>query len=224
VDDFGSYPRYCTGTLLFTTPGKFWMQSLETYVGDKWPDDTVVLGSDGNVRDRLGTTSGNRVFACPGYNRVRGVYYHAGHPKGMFGGTGAYAYNAIDGVAPYPFGFGGVPLDEPFQGLSQLRPIRESEVINPSRMIAIGDSTIVPQGPEDPDQMGIPMAPWSWYLAPDQLLTPQDKAMLRRHGGRWNQVFCDGHVENGRLEDYFDYRKDEVLKLWNRDNEPHRTH
>ena len=74
------------------------------------------------------------------------------------------------------------------------------------------------------------MAPAWWHLAdatfsteqPDKKLTPQDKAMLRRHGGRWNEVFCDGHVENGRLEKFFDWRKDEVLRLWNRDNEPHR--
>jgi hypothetical protein len=29
-------------------------------------------------------------------------------------------------------------------------------------------------------------------------------------------------VENGRLEKFFDWRKDDVLRLWNRDNEPHR--
>jgi prepilin-type processing-associated H-X9-DG protein len=80
--------------------------------------------------------------------------------------------------------------------------------------------------------MGIPMAPWFWHLAnamfstnlsaADLSLTPQDKAMLQRHGSRWNQVFCDGHVEDGGLAKFFDYRRDEVLMLWNRDNQPHR--
>jgi len=52
---------------------------------------------------------------------VGGVYYHAGDLKGMVGGTGAYAYNATDGVASDVFGFGGVPLDQTFTNLSQLR-------------------------------------------------------------------------------------------------------
>jgi prepilin-type processing-associated H-X9-DG protein len=56
----------------------------------------------------------------------------------------------------------------------------------------------------------------------DKSLNAQDKAMIQRHGGRWNQVFCDGHVENGGLDTFFNYQKDEVLKLWNRDNLPHR--
>ncbi len=54
-------------------------------------------------------------------------------------------------------------------------------------------------------------------------VTIQDKAMLQRHGGRWNEVFCDGHVENRTLNDLFDFRKDDVSKLWNRDNQVHRN-
>jgi len=79
--------------------------------------------------------------------------------------------------------------------------------------------------------MGVTMAPWLSHLTAlrffpsqqlDPSLTPQDKAMLQRHGGRWNEAFCDGHVENGSLEKFFDFRNDEVLKLWNRDHQPHR--
>src|SRR5437773_7999582 len=128
VNEFDAYPRYCTGTDLFRAPGKFWMQVLENYSADKWPEDNVVEGPNGEVRGMAGTTSGNRVFACPGYNRVRGVYYHAGNLKGMFGGTGAYAYNSSDGVTADAFGFGGVSIDLPFTNPSQLRPIRAMEV------------------------------------------------------------------------------------------------
>ena len=56
----------------------------------------------------------------------------------------------------------------------------------------------------------------------DSTLTPQDKAMLQRHGGGWNEAFCDGHVENGGLSAFFNNRKDDVLRLWNRDNQAHR--
>ena len=230
LDDFGAYPRFYTGTD-FSVPGRFWMQVLEKHIGDKWPGDTVTEGPNGEVLGRTGTNTANRVFACPGYNRVGGVYYHAGDLTGMFGGTGAYGYNASDGVVSGRFGFGGAPLDQTFANLNQLRPIREIEVVNPSRMITLGDSSILPPEPDGPYPMGITMAPWLSHLTTlrfssspqiDPSLTPQDKAMLRRHGGRWNEAFCDGHVENGGPETFFDFRNDEVLKLWNRDNQPHR--
>ncbi len=232
VNDFQAYPRLCTGTDFVRAPGQFWMQTLGGYVHDKWPDDTVVEDVHGAILGTTNSASGQRVFACPGYNRLQGVYLNSSNLNGMLGGTGAYAYNAADGVNLNTFGFGGVPLDEPFKNLNQLRPIKESQVVNPSGMIAIGDSTIVPPEPEGPYRMGVTIAPWFWHLgyamfssglsAADQTLTLQDKAMLQRHGGAWNQAFCDGHVEHGALAKFFDFRKDEVLMLWNRDNQPHR--
>jgi prepilin-type N-terminal cleavage/methylation domain-containing protein/prepilin-type processing-associated H-X9-DG protein len=223
VDEFRAYPRYFTGPSIFTSPGQYWMQTLADYVKDKWPADNVVEGSNGEVLGWSPTNSANGVFACPAYNRVRGVYYHARtQPVGMVGGTGAYAYNAIDGIASRPYGFGGVPLDVPFNNLNQLRPVKDTEVAVPSRMIAIGDSSIVQPEPDGPYPMGLPVAPSIPFLVWDPTPTLQDRAMLQRHGGRWQQVFCDGHVENGALKVFFDFNNDEVLKLWNRDNQPHR--
>ncbi len=46
--------------------------------------------------------------------------------------------------------------------------------------------------------------------------------LKRRHGGRWNVLFCDGHVENLSVAESFDVRRDEVLRRWNRDDLPHR--
>ena len=120
-----------------------------------------------------------------------------------------------------------------------IRPVRESEVLSPSAMIAIGDSEI-------PAVRGLPagailghiMAPFlqvnlllSEQFAhmpgipppPSLLLFPTDKAMLGRHGGRWNMLFCDGHSQNGKLGQFFNFTDDNVLRLWNRDNQPHRT-
>jgi prepilin-type N-terminal cleavage/methylation domain-containing protein/prepilin-type processing-associated H-X9-DG protein len=232
VNDFGAYPRSFAGPS-FLTPGQFWMQVLENHVGSKWPDDNVIKGGNGEVLERK-SISARGVFACPGYNRLKGVYYPAGEPKGTVGGNGAYAYNALDGISPNPYGFGGKPIGV-FTNASQLRPIREAEVLNPSRMISMGDATILSPDPsgagEGTHNGGVIIAPWFYHLAiakfssrvPDseKVLTLQDKAMLQRHGGRWNQVFCDGHVEQGRLEQFFDYRNDNVIRLWNRDHEPH---
>ncbi|MDB6038693.1 MAG: prepilin-type N-terminal cleavage/methylation domain, partial [Verrucomicrobiales bacterium] len=225
VNDFRAYPLYTTGYPLETI--KFWMQFLEPYVGNKWPED-YVPSADASKKP------GKGVFACPSYSRIGGVYYHPELTKGSPGGNGAYAYNGSDffgGWGTLGFGAGA--------GI-QLRAVGENEVMNPSRMISIGDAAIDGRfaeprfsgGPTESDLTGITAAPWFWHLSmakfsaslhgADQSLNVQDKAMLQRHGGRWNQLFCDGHVENGNLEKFFDYRKDEVLKLWNRDNLPHR--
>ena len=45
--------------------------------------------------------------------------------------------------------------------------------------------------------------------------------LKRRHGGRWNVVLCDGHVENQRVGELFDVQREEVTRRWNRDHLPH---
>jgi len=36
-------------------------------------------------------------------------------------------------------------------------------------------------------------------------------------------LFCDGHSENGKLGQFFNFTDDNLLRLWNRDNQPRRT-
>jgi prepilin-type processing-associated H-X9-DG protein len=47
-------------------------------------------------------------------------------------------------------------------------------------------------------------------------------AIRKRHFGKWNVVFCDGHVQAHRTKYLFDYNNDAVLSLRNNDNLPHR--
>jgi prepilin-type processing-associated H-X9-DG protein len=42
----------------------------------------------------------------------------------------------------------------------------------------------------------------------------------RRHGGRYNVAFCDGHIENLKTNALFTTDMT-VLKRWNYDNVPH---
>jgi len=42
----------------------------------------------------------------------------------------------------------------------------------------------------------------------------------RRHGGKWNVLFCDGHVESLTTAHLFDTRKASVRMRWNNDNLP----
>jgi prepilin-type processing-associated H-X9-DG protein/prepilin-type N-terminal cleavage/methylation domain-containing protein len=83
-------------------------------------------------------------------------------------------------------------------------PILESEVVNPSDLMAIGDSF---------DGRG----------SFDRTLQDQDEyGNLNRHQGKANVVFCDGHVESPTLKFLFEDTSDAALVRWNRDHLPHR--
>jgi prepilin-type processing-associated H-X9-DG protein len=47
-------------------------------------------------------------------------------------------------------------------------------------------------------------------------------AIRKRHFGKWNAAFCDGHVQIYKTKELFDYRNDAGLSLRNKDNLPHR--
>ena len=49
-----------------------------------------------------------------------------------------------------------------------------------------------------------------------------DGVYQRRHGTRFNVVFCDGHVETLKISDLFTTRSDAILGRWNNDGLPHR--
>jgi prepilin-type N-terminal cleavage/methylation domain-containing protein len=145
VADFSAYPAYQTAPFsLPNSPGvlyaKLWAQFLEPYAGSKWPKD--------NYKGKLiANSAGRGVFACPGYNKVKGVY-------GTFsqGLCGAYAYNT--GSGNQNIYSGGVITRVQLLGLSTpfLRSsagiltdpitVKESQVASPAQMIAVSDSEI----------------------------------------------------------------------------------
>ncbi len=132
-------------------------------------------------------------------------------------------------------------------------PVRGSGVVNPSGMIAIADANIIKWGYGDNTvwnpranetgpcgvaglhmlsptlgaQAGILLAGASVQPGIHNDLDhdiPFNMAMSRdRHDGGFNVLFCDGHVELLKPQRLFDWREDEVLKHWNRDNLPHRN-
>jgi prepilin-type processing-associated H-X9-DG protein/prepilin-type N-terminal cleavage/methylation domain-containing protein len=165
------------------------------------------------------------IWACPGYNRVRGALGN----WSWFSTASwvSYAYNT-DGAAMVDFGTWSVGLngrsvyDKP-PGV--WFPTRENEVVNPSDMIAFSDA-VLRQGPPlqglfflgevfiSPDldnyvMMGLPVN------------DPAVQAMRQRHGGRWNVSFCDGHVESLRGNNLFDIRNPNIAQRWNSDHQPH---
>jgi prepilin-type processing-associated H-X9-DG protein/prepilin-type N-terminal cleavage/methylation domain-containing protein len=111
-----------------------------------------------------------------------------------------YGYNSSgvvsDQNADDNFGLGGRP--------STQTPVKDSEVLNPSDMIAIGDVF-----EQRPDLHRDPI--YSFALIAHQ-----------RHQGKANVVFCDGHVESPTLQFLFEDTSDDALVRWNRDHLPHR--
>ncbi len=125
---------------------------------------------------------------------------------------GCYAYNAF-GVHPYEDFTNALGLcghvdvssirRSPFLEL-KATPILESEVVNPSDLMAIGESF---DGRVD---FGRNLDGMNKY------------GNLNRHQGKANVVFCDGHVESPTLKFLFEDTSDAALARWNRDHLPHR--
>lgn len=210
-------------------------QAIKPLVGAAWPEDNYSNASGGYVRTSyLGPRQS--VFACPGYNRVRGEFRN-----GLFAFEntfrGSYGYNVAGNyqddsvLPPGTLGLGGVPQDG---GI--VRPIRESQVVNPSDMIGVADTSFVlndptldpsiPSGLVDLSNVFGPLGPAMLY--PEVMLgrptgTPVVQAIGRRHGGRWNVGFCDGHVEMMRPDTLFHISKDNVSRRWNNDHMPHNS-
>ena len=111
-----------------------------------------------------------------------------------------YGYNSGGVVSSQSaddnFGLGGIP--------SSQTPIKDSSVIAPSDMIAIGD--VFEQRPD----------------LTHNSLYGFARAAFQRHQGKANVVFCDGHVESPTLQFLFTDTSDAALSRWNSDHQPHR--
>jgi prepilin-type N-terminal cleavage/methylation domain-containing protein/prepilin-type processing-associated H-X9-DG protein len=115
-----------------------------------------------------------------------------------------YAYNA-DGLGnrTNSLGLGGRYISSPFS----FAPLNESEVVNPSDMMAIGDS----------------FCGGLFFMRELDLQWLEKVGFASsRHHGRANVVFCDGHVESPTLPFLFEDTSDAALVRWNRDHQPHR--
>jgi prepilin-type processing-associated H-X9-DG protein/prepilin-type N-terminal cleavage/methylation domain-containing protein len=123
----------------------------------------------------------------------------------------SYGYNA--------FGFGNHTNTLGLSGrysinsnrLITVIPIQETEVAEPSDMMAIGETFT-------PNALYFTRGSKNYFT---NSLEKNHHASLR-HQGKANVVFCDGHVESPILQFLFDDTSDEALSRWNRDHLPHR--
>jgi prepilin-type processing-associated H-X9-DG protein len=140
------------------------------------------------------------VWYCPSAPRPSGFPAQLLH--------GSYGYNSYGMAAMRPevwlpgkaaglLGLGG--YGKTSSNNSDL-PVRETDVAQSSRMLAIGESV-------SGSGVFIPVYGHQSYS---------------RHQGKVNVLFCDGHVESPSVQVLFMDTSDTALSRWNRDNQPHR--
>jgi prepilin-type processing-associated H-X9-DG protein len=198
VDDAGQYPLFSTQV---GSQQRFWPEFIGPLLSQPVEGGTVTEG-------RLPW------FRCPS-QRPRAaatlaiVYGYSDH---------GFAFQGLgEKLAMTPEGWNAVP-------------VCESDVLHPSETLALGDGVVrVAGGWLLPG--GISLSRYQPYAAitiggnlPASVAEFSAARNLVRvlHRGGVNVNFADGHVEANRLSFLFESTKDEALRPWNRDHEPHR--
>jgi prepilin-type processing-associated H-X9-DG protein len=205
--DFPSYPEHM----------KLWMIALQE----------TELSVPGNSTNRISFIkwAGQGVWKCPSVNKPA---YAKG--LGPFFSYGYNGYGMTTKMDTNSLGLGGHYQSNPFNPdspKSSAPPVRESEVVNPSGMMAIGDSFYGDNGDvniiEDGGHAIGRMSGMGGILNASMINEIQyHLGGTKRHQGKANVVFCDGHVESPTLQFLFEDTSDAALVRWNRDHLPHR--
>jgi prepilin-type N-terminal cleavage/methylation domain-containing protein/prepilin-type processing-associated H-X9-DG protein len=135
-----------------------------------------------------------------------------------------YGYNAFglgDSINDEIIGLGG---HKGVRAKSLGPAVKESEIMNSSDMMAIGDGLT---GSGFPNLTINDHTGWFGRRVVSEYVIgraqPGSTARAKsRHQGKANVVFCDGHVESPALSFLFQDTSDAALVRWNRDHLPHR--
>ena len=213
VNDFEYYPVYNVDPTV-SIENAFWPRTLSPYTVAIWT---------------------NKLYKCPDYKGLTLGGNADGAP------LGSYGYNA-NGTkfTPSELGLGGaltkVALAQELADTEGgVLRVKESHVRSPSDMIAIGDAHLIWSSPaiikglydvhiSQPTYSGMGLLDInsrdgvqreSWLPSADII-----RSTKRRHRGRYNVGFCDGHVEGIPRKRLFS-RSHYTLRRWNNDNQPH---
>lgn len=226
----------------------WWPIQLKPFVGAPWPEDNYKLSSPFAWTDMTYLRPGYGVYACPAYSRVRGVFVtrRVQGDHAFWEGWGSYGYNSaswgeeLQGRITGGRGLGGIIVNvKTIAGGDGPQPVwsatPENQVVSPSDMIGLADVPLLNDpalhngpGPWGTANLSMGVA-WTYQFSGlyGQVLRglPGDDPMVRlmawRHSGRWNTVFCDGHVESLRTKALLDLRNPDVARRWNSDHLPH---
>jgi prepilin-type processing-associated H-X9-DG protein len=114
----------------------------------------------------------------------------------------------------YGLGLGGFS----WPGIGDV-PVLERAVVVPSDMIAFGDGFVGLQGGKI--GWGALGQNWIGFIRPEEDKACREAAQ-KRHGGKLNVVFCDGHVESLKVRSLLLENSEAAFRRWNNDHEPHR--
>ena len=196
VSDFHSYPNgwwWNAGS----TVG-FWVDQLKPYTLSYWNSE---------------------LYRCPGLSVQRGTNFgKAG--QFMADGSGGVYYPLdrdydINDAGAGGGGLGGSAYLGSDGQWRQNRHVREDEVASPAQLLAFGD-TILPG-----DGTVSRFSPTAFYRKVTSVDRDKEAAQKRRHGSKFNASFADGHTTMFKTNQLFGLQ-DEVMRQWNKDNEPHR--
>ncbi len=224
LEDFHAYPpQWAYHTAADVNSEHIWMDpignwhvQLEPYVRAQWPNSALVPAG----------AQPKGLFVCPGSLRMGRLPY-----------TGTYAFNqsglSVD-IPPAPWGvaldlglgLGGKVLHVGSATIGYSHT-SEKAVIAPADMMAAGDSAA-----ERPPRTN-PTRGWDVILWGGDFSTLADgyhanggsvidsPLYQRRHGARFNVLFCDSHVESLRLAQFWNHDRADIMTRWNTDHQPH---
>jgi prepilin-type N-terminal cleavage/methylation domain-containing protein len=130
----------------------------------------------------------------------------------------AYRYNSMGvGAAWSQLGLGGSPIEFPL-----FRATKQSSLVSPSEMIALGDPLSRSPNPKldgTYDAVTARLRPQPADGGDNS--TARNFTIYRNHRNRYNRIYCDGHAELENFNrPYAD--TDKYLSRWNVDHQPHR--
>jgi prepilin-type processing-associated H-X9-DG protein len=160
----------------------------------------------------------NLAWHCPTYIAEGGKVIWQRPPPGggRFHVTSSYAYNAFGMIG---FGTNGAALTQKgsWLGLGALRwTVREIGIAAPSEMYAVADTRPLRYEGRSGCEGSVKMN--SWQLFPSAL-NAKNAEVDAPHGGSYNLLFVDGHVNSVKRTDYL--YPPRAAQNWNRDHQPH---
>ncbi len=196
VGDYGAYPgKFFPGDGELVLD-KLWIQMIEPYTMSRWNAP---------------------LYDCPGF-RYKKVPFEplsrqdkGGYAYNMAGAVSRNQAGAILGLGP------DITGELTPRGAPVLSQVRESRIVAPSDMAAIGDA----YDEYDPPANGGLTLQYGYQLGDRAMKERARLSTRKRHTGAFTVVFCDGHVEHMNPSKLFG-QDDAALRRLNNDNQPHR--